>query len=161
MDCHFLLQGIFLTQELKPGSPALQADVLPSEPPGKLNKTLSKTNFYGAAWDALLLIIMLHFWSFSYFPASSVSKESACNAGDPGSIPGWGRSPGEEIGYPLQYSNLENSMDCIVHGVTESWTGMSDFYFLLFQSRLPGSIRKFKIIMKWIICFSKNQDARH
>ena len=37
-------------------------------------------------------------------PHSSVGKESACNAGDPGSIPGLGRSPGEEIGYPLQYS---------------------------------------------------------
>ena len=38
------------------------------------------------------------------FPHSSVGKESACNAGDPGSIPGWGRSPGKGIGYPLQYS---------------------------------------------------------
>ena len=48
------------------------------------------------------------------FPDSSVGKESACNAGDPGSIPGLGRSPGEEKGYSLQYSGLENSMDCIV-----------------------------------------------
>ena len=47
------------------------------------------------------------------FPDSSVGKESACNAGDPGSIPGLGRSPGEGKGYPLQYSGLENSMDCI------------------------------------------------
>ena len=38
------------------------------------------------------------------FPDSSVGKESTCNAGDPSSIPGWGRSPGEGIGYPLQYS---------------------------------------------------------
>ena len=45
---------------------------------------------------------------------SSVGKESACNAGDPGLIPGLGRSTGEVIGYPLQYSDLENSMDCIV-----------------------------------------------
>ena len=44
---------------------------------------------------------------------SSVGKESACNAGDLGSIPGLGRSPGEGKGYPLQYSGLENSMDCI------------------------------------------------
>ena len=49
-------------------------------------------------------------------------KETACNAGDPGSIPGSGRSPGEGNSYPLQYSGLENSMDCIVHGVTKSWT---------------------------------------
>ena len=47
------------------------------------------------------------------FPGSSAEKESGCNAGDPGSILGLGRSPGEEIGYPLQYFGLENSMDCI------------------------------------------------
>ena len=51
---------------------------------------------------------------------SSVGKESTCNEADPGSIPESGRSPGEGIGYPLQYSGLENSMDCIVHGVTKS-----------------------------------------
>ena len=44
-------------------------------------------------------------------PDSSVGKESACNAGDPSSIPGLRRSAGEGIGYPLQYSGLENSMD--------------------------------------------------
>ena len=47
------------------------------------------------------------------FPDSSVDRESACNAGDLGSIPGLGRSPGEGKGNPLQYSGLENSMDCI------------------------------------------------
>ena len=51
------------------------------------------------------------------FPDSSVGKESACNAGDPSSIPGSGRSPGEGKGYPLQYSGLENPMDCIIHKV--------------------------------------------
>ena len=96
------------------------------------------------------------------FPDSSVGKESACNAGDPGSIPGLGRSSGEGIGYllqycwaslmaqlvknppamretwvrslgwedpmekgkgyPLQYSNLENSMDCVVHEITKTQT---------------------------------------
>ena len=56
----------------------------------------------------------------------SVGKESACNAGDPGSIPGLGRSPGEGKGYPLQYSSLENSVDCIVHGVAKSRTRLSD-----------------------------------
>ena len=44
-------------------------------------------------------------------PDSSIGKESACNAGDPSSIPGMGRSTGEGIGYPLQYSGLENSTD--------------------------------------------------
>ena len=63
-------------------------------------------------------------------PDSSVAKESTCNAGDPGSIPGSGRSPGEGKGYPLQYSGLENSMDYIVHGVAKSWTQLSNFHFL-------------------------------
>ena len=49
------------------------------------------------------------------FPDSSVDKESTCNTGDPGLIPGLGRSPGEEKGYPPQFSGLENSKDCIVH----------------------------------------------
>ena len=53
------------------------------------------------------------------FPDSSVGKESACSAGDPGSIPGLGRSPREGDGYPLQYSGLENSMGCIVYGVAK------------------------------------------
>ena len=52
----------------------------------------------------------------------SDSKESTCNMGDLGSIPELGRSLGEGKGYPLQYSGLENSMDCIVHGVAESDT---------------------------------------
>ena len=52
----------------------------------------------------------------------SVGKESACNEGDLGLIPGLGRSPGEGKGYPLQYSGLENFMDCTVHGVTKSQT---------------------------------------
>ena len=55
------------------------------------------------------------------FPDSSVGKESACKAGDPGSIPGSGRSPREGKGYPLDFSGLENSMDCMVHAVTKSW----------------------------------------
>ena len=56
------------------------------------------------------------------FPDSSVGKESASNAGDPGLISGSGRSPGEGKGYPLQYSGLQNSMDYIVHGVAKSQT---------------------------------------
>ena len=57
------------------------------------------------------------------------SKESACNEGDLGSIPGLGRSLGEGLGYPLQFSGLENSMDYIVHGVAKSQTRLSDFHF--------------------------------
>ena len=65
------------------------------------------------------------------YPVGSDGKEYACNAGDPGSILGWGRFPGEGNGYPLQYSYLENSMDrgawrATVHGVAQSWTKLSD-----------------------------------
>ena len=56
---------------------------------------------------------------FRGFPGGSAGKESTCNEGDLGLIPGLGRSPGEEKGYPLQYSGLENSMDCIVCGFAE------------------------------------------
>ena len=75
--------------------------------------------------------------NFLGFPDSSVGKESAWNAGDLGSIPGLGRSPGEGKGYSLQYSGLENSMDCIrlcdtVHGLAKSWTRLGDFHSLDF-----------------------------
>ena len=66
---------------------------------------------------------------FLGFPCGSSGKESACNAGDLGSIPGLERSPGKGKGYSLQYSGLENSMACIVHGVTKSQTRLSDFTF--------------------------------
>ena len=64
---------------------------------------------------------------FGGFPGSSAGKNSACNVGDLGLIPGLGRSPGEGKGYPLQYFGLETSMDCIVHGVAKSRTQLSDF----------------------------------
>ena len=56
------------------------------------------------------------------FPCGSAGKDSLCSEGDLGSIPGLGRSPGEGKGYPFQYSGLEDSMDCIVHGVEKSRT---------------------------------------
>ena len=59
---------------------------------------------------------------FLGFACGSAGKESACNAGDLGSVPGLGRPPGEGKVYSLQYSGLENSMDCIVHGVAKSQT---------------------------------------
>ena len=68
------------------------------------------------------------------FPDSSVGTESACIARDPSSISGSGRSPGEGKGYPLQYSGLENSMDCIVHGAAKSWTRLNDFHFQVLES---------------------------
>ena len=74
------------------------------------------------------------------FPCGSAGKESACNAGDLSSIPGLGRSSGEGKVYPLQYSGLENSMDCMVCGVTNSWTRLSDFTQLLSRVRLCDSM---------------------
>ena len=62
----------------------------------------------------------LHF-KCTGFPGGSASKESTCNVGDLGLIPGLRRSSGEGNSYPLQYPGLENSMDCIVHGVAKSW----------------------------------------
>ena len=69
------------------------------------------------------------------FPDSSVGKESACNAGGLGLIPGLGRSPGEGKVSLLQYSGLENSMDCIGHGVAESQTQLNDFHFPLVRRK--------------------------
>ena len=65
------------------------------------------------------------------------TSESACNAGDSGLVPRWGRSPGERNGNTLQYSCLENPMDrgawpATVHGVAKSWTQLSDFTFFFF-----------------------------
>ena len=65
------------------------------------------------------------------FPGGSAGKESSCNAGDLGLMPGLGRSSGEGKGYPLQYSGLENSMDWIVHGVPKSRTRLSDVHLPL------------------------------
>ena len=64
------------------------------------------------------------------FPCGSAGKESTCNEGGLGLIPGLERSPGEGKGYPLQDSGLENSIECIVHGVTKSQTRLSDFHFI-------------------------------
>ena len=63
------------------------------------------------------------------FPCGSVGKESACNAGDLDSIPGLGRSPGEEKSYPLQYSGLENSMDCVIDSVRKEADGTERISF--------------------------------
>ena len=66
------------------------------------------------------------------FPCDSAGKKPTCNARDLGMIPpGLGRSLAEGKGYPLQYSSLENSIGCIVHGVAKSWTRLSDFHSLL------------------------------
>ena len=85
---------------------------------------LMKANFQNKIHMKLLETV-----NRSNFPGGSDSKESTCIGGDVGSIPGLGRSPEEGKGHLLQYSGLENSMDCIVHGVTKSQTQLSNFHF--------------------------------
>ena len=82
---------------------------------------------------------------FLGFPWGSAGKEYTCNAGDLGLIPSLGRSPGKGKGYPLQYSGLENSMNCIVHGVLKFWfwwntTFPSSFITCAFQVKLKYSL---------------------
>ena len=91
--CHFLLKDIFPTQ----------------------GSNLRLFSLLQQRVDSIGLVLL------GVFPGGSASKESTCNVGDLGSIPGLGRSPGEGKGYPLQYSGLENPMDCIIHGVAKSW----------------------------------------
>ena len=140
----------------------------------------------GAWWATVHRVAKSWTWLSDFtqgFPGSSLGKESACNAGDPGLtpelgrstgegisfplkyswaslvaqlvknppatwvdlglIPGLGRSPGEENSYPLQNSGLENSRDCVVNGVTESRTWLSDFHF--------HSVKKQP---KWFCCYN-------
>ena len=87
---------------------------------------------------------------FLSFTCGSAGKESACNAGDLGLIPGFGRSHGEGKGYPLQYSGLENAMDCIVHEVAKSQAWLSDFHFHFrfysaIMTKLPSFIWQFSL----------------
>ena len=63
------------------------------------------------------------------FPGGSTGSESTYNVGDLGLIPGWGKPPGKGKSYPLQHSGLENSIDCIIHGVTKRQTRLGDFHF--------------------------------
>ena len=97
-------------EPMSPASPALQADAPTAEPPGKPR-------------------IICCFYPNKGSPGGSAGEESACKAGDPGSIPALGRSPGEGKGYPVQYSCLENPMNCIVHGIAKSRIQLSNFHF--------------------------------
>ena len=95
---------------------------------------------------------------FSCFPGSSDGKASAYNAGDPGSIPGSGRSPGEGNDNPFQYSCLENPMDrgawwATVHGVAKSRTRLSDFTSLHFNKHLHSL--SCKVLLKYLVPYKK------
>ena len=87
---------------------------------------------------------------FFDFPGGSARKESTCNVGDLGSILGLGRSLAEKNNYPLQYSGLENSMHCTVHGVTKSQTQLSDFHFFTYQKFRASQPRMRRLLS---LCF--------
>ena len=120
------------------------------------------------------MFIFIYIWYLG-FPCGSTSKESTCNVGDLGSIPGLGRSPGEGKGYPLQYSGLENSMDSIVHGVAKSWTRLSDIRFHFWYLFFKGRLRHHETKGKWpltsnqrtpykgaeVLGFSKGSSIKH
>ena len=125
-----LLEGIFWTQESNQGLLHCRW-------------TLYQLNYQGSPLQCTHIskhhVVAFKHTRFLYvkdickccFPGGSVGKSSACSAGDPGSVPGSGRSPGEENGNPLQYSCLENSMDrggwwATIHGVAKNWTQVSD-----------------------------------
>ena len=81
------------------------------------------------------------------FPGGSAGKESTLNVGNLGSVPGLGRSPGEGNSYPLQYSGLENSMDCMVHAVAKKWTRLSDSRFHSGASLTAQTVRNLPVML--------------
>ena len=87
---------------------------------------------------------MLPIPAFLVFPCDSTGKESTCNAGGLGLIPGLERYPGEGRDYLLQHSGLEKFMDCIVHWVAKNWTRLSNFHFTSLHL-LEGLMLKLKL----------------
>ena len=111
-----------------PWVPHLQTENDNTTHPQRLNKTMHAK--------------CLHYRQSAMFLGASLVAQLACNVGNLGSIPGLGRSPGEEKGYPLQYSDLENSKDCIVHGSQRAGHGWVTF------TSLPND---------WVVFFSLKQ----
>ena len=113
MGCHFLLQEIFSTQGLKPGLPHCR-------------QTLYRLSHQGSGTEIITFLLLL---AKLYLPwwLSWLRIRLQCER--TGFDPWVGKISGEGKGYPLQYSGLENSMDCIVHGVAKSRTGLRDFKF--------------------------------
>ena len=98
------------------------------------------------------------------FPGGLDGREYAYNAGDPGLIPGWGRSPGEGTGNPLQYSFLENPMDrgawwATVHGVAKNQTRLSDFHSLMASVQALGLLVLY-VVNKGNVSFEMLKDLR-
>ena len=100
------------------------------------------------------------------FPCGSAGKESAWNAGDLGSIPGLGRSPGEGKGYPLRCSGVENSMDCIVHIIKGLWEVGRQWNMHRKYTKTWGMYKNLKTLSIfsqsiWIYLFRHICDTRH
>ena len=83
----------------------------------------------GSAYEEIFSLVL-------GFPCGSAGKESACNVGDLGSVPGLGKSPGEGKGYPLQYSSLENSMDYTVRGGRKESDTTEQLFFSCFRAKI-------------------------
>ena len=120
VGCHFLLQCMKVKSEREV---AQSSPTLATPWTAGYQAPLSTGFFRQEYWSGVLASYI--------FPCTSVSKESSCSAGDPGLIPGSGRSPGEGYGKPLQYPCLENPMDrgawwAAVHGVAKSRARLSD-----------------------------------
>ena len=111
-DRHLLWQGAFLIVQLVKNPPVMQETLVPF---------LGQEDLLEKGYATHSSILGLS--------CGSAGKESACNVGNLGSIPRLGRYPGEGKGYPLQYSGLENSMGCIVHGVAKSRMRLNNFHF--------------------------------
>ena len=110
-------------------------------------------------WVSLQTLNKLLVYKIQGFPGGSDDKEFTCNVGDLGLIPMLGRSPGEVIGYPLQYSGLENPTDrgawwAIVHGVAKNQTRLSDFTFTSLISYLFAGSRQSVVLLLifWSFC---------
>ena len=108
MGCHFFLQGVFPTQESNPGLLHCR-------------QILSQLSYKGSPTGKSLNLLWVCFQKLCILSRGI----------KPSSIPGSGRSTGEGIGYPLQYSGLENFMNYTVHGVTKSQTWLNNFHFTL------------------------------
>ena len=114
-------------------------------------------------WDLPKMGRSAKITAFMGFPGGSDGRESACSAGDPGSVPGLGRSPGEGNGYPLQYSCLENPMDrgawrAAVHGVAVTQIRLSeDFHVTLSPAII---LRAGRAVLLWVLWVGCEQDRK-
>ena len=129
VGCHFLLQCMKVKSEseVTQSCPTL-SDPMDCSLPGSSAhgifqaRVVHNSSYLMTLPRKIFNLLTISSYLYSGFPCGSSGKESACNVGDLGSIPGLGRSPGEGKGCPLQYSGLENSMDYIVHGVAKNRT---------------------------------------